>query len=84
MNGKMNGWTKYLVSVLVGAVLFIALPTMASHIIANDKASRERDQSIDDKVDRAILEQKQEMKDVAVNVAMIQKDIQYLIKALDK
>ena len=38
-----NGWTKYLVGVLVTLVLFVAIPTIASNMIANDKASRNRD-----------------------------------------
>jgi hypothetical protein len=41
-----NGWTKYVVGVLVTLVLFVALPTMATQMITNDRMSRERDEEM--------------------------------------
>ena len=42
-----NGWTKYLVGVLVTLTLFVAMPFMASSIVANDKEARARDKEIE-------------------------------------
>jgi len=79
-----NGhWVKWLVGTLF-TISFFAITTLVTSVIANDKESRARDTKIEERVNEAILEQKQEMKEVAINVALIQKDIQYLIKALDK
>ena len=49
-----NGWIKYLVGVIVTLVLFVAIPTMASHMITNDKESRARDAKIDEKYDKKV------------------------------
>ena len=44
-NGR-NKTILYLISIIVGIVIFTAMPTMASYIITNDKASRDRDSCI--------------------------------------
>ena len=41
-NGR-NKIILYLVSVIIGIVIFTAIPTMAWYIITNDKESRARD-----------------------------------------
>ena len=77
-----NGWSKYLVGVLVSLILFICIPTMAAHIIANDKESRERDTKIEEKVNRAIIEQKDSSKAVEVALAKILTKIEYIERAV--
>ena len=86
-NGNGNGWAKLVIRTMLGIIITGVVTILGFHetkISAVEKEARVERIKIDDKVDRAILDQKQEIKDVAVNVAMIQKDIQYLIKALDK
>lgn len=48
-NNGRNTWIKYLVGTLVTLILFITLPTMAGYIINNDKDSRKRDTSLEEK-----------------------------------
>ena len=64
-NGR-NGWIKWLVGVLWGLVVLILLTTV-TNVIANDKASRERDQKIKDDVHNnkeSIVEIKTDLKHI--------------------
>ena len=88
-----NGNSKiamYAISVLVTLVLFIALPTMAKHIIENDKASRARDtelgrsiqvaqEKITDKLDR-IVESLSDLKSSQVEIRTEQRYIKELVR----
>ena len=46
-----NGWVKYLVGVLV-SILISIVTLMGTNVIANDKDSRKRDMSIEEKVEK--------------------------------
>jgi hypothetical protein len=66
-----NGsWLKWGIGIIITFLVMI-LPFMGNAIVCNDKESRSRDIVIDDKVDKAILEQ-------AVTLAEIKADLKYL------
>lgn len=44
-----NGWTRWLVGALWG-ILVLALTTIGTNVIANDKASRERDSCVEKEI----------------------------------
>jgi len=54
-NGR-NKTILYLISIIVGIVIFTAMPTMASYIITNDKSSRQRDSDIKDCISKNQVE----------------------------
>ena len=49
-NGNKARIILALVSIIVTLVLFIGFPTLVGYVVANDKESRGRDDSLDDKI----------------------------------
>ena len=69
-NGN-NKWLHWLAGTLVTLVLFIALPTMASHMITNEKARVAADK-IQDKERSAI---QADVREIKTDVSWIKKEI---------
>lgn len=78
MGSGLNGWTKYLVGVLVSLILFIAIPTMAGHIIDNDKSSRERDEKLNDKIETSTMTGMKDRQDIKIMLTEIKTDLVYI------
>jgi hypothetical protein len=76
-----NGWAwaaKWLAGAVLSVVLFVALPTMATNIIANDKESRIRDGFLDEKYQRKCDEQQKVNESIVVALAEIKTDLKYI------
>ena len=46
MTKDSSKWVQYLVGVIVSLILFVAIPSIVSAVVANDKDSRQRDTDI--------------------------------------
>lgn len=76
--GQNNAWTKYLVGVLVTLILIITIPTLTKAVIDNDKASRARDEKLNDKFQEAIIAQQMTNEKVAVDLGKIMVILEYI------
>ena len=52
-NGSLV-WVRWLAGILVTAVVLVALPTIATNMIQNDKDSRTRDGTLREKIDSEV------------------------------
>ena len=91
MNNGRNGWIRYLVCVIVCLVLFVALPTIASNMITNDKESRQRDLTLRDcvydneqKIDAVQLNIGEKLGAISVTIAEMRTDQKHIKKEIDK
>lgn len=73
-----NGWVKYLVGTIVTLTLFVALPTLTRAIVENDKASRVRDEVLNDKIYRACVEQQKTNEKVSVELGKIATILEFI------
>lgn len=84
---ESNGYTKMVIRILIGIVIMGVVSILGFHetkISANDKEGRIRDTKLDDKVDFAILEQKQDISDIKLVQMSMSKDIQYIVQELKR
>ena len=73
-NGK---WLVWLAGILF-TVLLTGFTTLTSHVVANDKDSRSRDEKITDCLTSSILEQKATNQEILIALAEVKSDLKYL------
>ena len=74
MGKGMNGWTKWLVGVLF-TVVFTAVTTLTSYVIANDKDSRDRDTLIKSELVGCVKEQMLTNQQILIALAEIKTEL---------
>jgi hypothetical protein len=78
MSGNGNSkWVMYLVGVIV-SILMIAIPTLATNMVQNDKDARSRDDKISDEVDATCKEQMKINENMLVALMEIKTDLKYI------
>jgi hypothetical protein len=82
MTANSNGWTKYLVGVLVSLLFFIVMPMLITNVIANDKDSRCRDEEIKREVQKNRNEQQQLNQEILVSLTEMKSDLKYIKQAV--
>jgi hypothetical protein len=73
-------WTRWLVGIL-WAIIFGAFVTLGNNVIANDKASRQRDDEMKDKLVSMCEKQQECNNQILIKLAKIETDIDYLKRA---
>ena len=85
MTNQNGGWVKYLVGVVVSALIAIMM-MLGNNVIANDRDSRLRDKEILDatnrKVDEMCKEQEKTNKQILISLAELKLDIKYIKQAV--
>lgn len=74
-------WTKWLAGTL-WVVVWGTILLIGNNVIANDKASRERDDILEANLNKCVMEQTQVNQEIMIQLAKISTDIDYIKKAV--